>query len=85
MGSYGQRLDIVFTGWTHIILVRIYRLGVKAYFPNLLVLFNVLTDPDVPIEPKYNIHPTRQGAKVRFQTFDQNGWNGYHLPIAQLG
>jgi hypothetical protein len=45
-------------GRAHIILIGIDRFGVKAFFADLLVFFDVLADPDVPVNSKYNINST---------------------------
>jgi hypothetical protein len=55
-----------FAGRAYIILIGIDRLGIKAFFADLLVFFDVLADPDVPVDSKYNINSTGQSAKVGF-------------------
>lgn len=44
---------------TDIVLVGVNRLRIKALFAFLVAVFYVFTDPNIPVQPKYQVNITR--------------------------
>ena len=69
---------------TYVVLVGIHRLSVKSLFPFAFPLSDMLADPHIPIEAKYQIHATRQRYKVAFQAADERRRDRNELAITEL-
>jgi hypothetical protein len=68
----------------HIVLARVDGLGIETFLARLLILGDVLADPDVPVETEDQVDAARERNKVGLEPPHEHGRDGHELAISQL-
>jgi len=69
---------------TYIVLIGIDGLGVECLFANLFMLLDVLAHPDVPVDSKDDVYPTRERKEVGLQSSYEDWRHCDKLTISEL-